>query len=162
MSLKDHNRDVIIIANMRTASSFLVGSLARHEEIHADGWEILLPGSSYREAGDSDIDVMEKFYNSSEKVCCAKITYAQVNASVLNYVIDHNFKVIHLTRNNTDFIPERTSNRICDFIGVERAKLSCDRRKTNVWPISKVVKNWDEVKSLISTSKFSEMLDEVR
>lgn len=93
-----HNEKAIIIANMRSASTMLVSALVRHSEIDGHDGEILLRGSPWRDDGDSDCGVMERFYASND---LAKVTYVQVTEPVLGFVVENDLRVIHLTRPNT-------------------------------------------------------------
>jgi hypothetical protein len=236
--------DAIVVANMRTASSFLIDSLGSHSDISAFDGEVLLPGSPWREKGDNNAEVLTRYYSQvSLSVLCAKVTYVQVGPHVLDFISANDLKVMHLTRDNVlrlafsaavnmhtedpryghicegddrpemphfdvdptwfmkraqrndrnqvrmrgllDDMPnevlhltyrdvvggegrdaegvlEETVREICDFLGVPYGPLISDRRKSNPWPMSEVVANWDDVKEAISHSKYMALLQEIR
>lgn len=85
----------IIIANMRSGSTFLVSCLGSHSQIEAYDGEPLLYGSPYRGWNDTDLDVLERYYQMAD---VAKLTYVQVTDEILTYAAEKGLRVIHLTR----------------------------------------------------------------
>jgi hypothetical protein len=235
--------DAIVVANMRSASSFLISCLSGHPEIRAMGGEEteVLLSDVWRTNGDADVDVLRRYYDHPTiSLTCAKITYVQFSREIADFIISRRLKVIHLTRENvirwalSAVVNEKTSDEryghffegmerpkiprftvvpsyflglmiscdtwqrrmhrlfeeisnevlsltyedvvgregsnsegidpekgraITDFLGVPYKPLTSDRRKGNIWPISEVIANWNEVHDLISHSDYMALLE---
>lgn len=80
---------MIIIANMRSGSTFLVSCLNSHSKIKAFDGEPL-----WERQGDP-VSILEDYYRDFD---VAKITYIQVNDDILDFVSSRGMKIVHLTR----------------------------------------------------------------
>lgn len=97
-------RDTLIVANMRTGSTFLVSALGAHPNVYAFDGEICFPGSPWMSDGDAYEDALSSYYDDSpaheDQIKVAKITYAQLNPLTLDWIEHRKMPVIHLIRKN--------------------------------------------------------------
>ena len=93
----------LLLANMRSGSTFLVQSLDSHPDMWWDRAEPLLDGSWWRERYPGPrVKTMKAFYGAPAraKVAGMKMTYAHLDPDVWDYIGEQNFHLIHLTRKN--------------------------------------------------------------
>jgi len=95
-------RDAIIVSQMRAGSTFLVSALSSHPDVKAYDGEVCYPGSPWMKEGDSNVDALRRYYKVSHEdtSTVGKITYAQFDSEVINWVATKKMPVIHLTREN--------------------------------------------------------------
>ena len=56
-------------------------------------------------------------------------------------------------------VPPAVARTICDFLGVEPEPLYCHFKRVNHGKLSEILKNWDEVRAVVSQSRFAYCLE---
>jgi len=94
-------RPAILIAHVRSGSTFLAHCLSTHPQVFCPRSEPLEMRSAFRKAKLSPVQILQIVHGQwGYSVAMCKVTYKQVTDPVLNYLTNRQAKVIHLTRGN--------------------------------------------------------------
>ncbi|MDD5059295.1 MAG: hypothetical protein PHQ60_15670 [Sideroxydans sp.] len=65
-------------------------------------------------------------------------------------------------RAEANILPKETAHRICHFLGVRPARLTCELRRVNARPLRETLVNWPEIEAAIAGSEFADCLEDER
>lgn len=59
-----------------------------------------------------------------------------------------------------EFLPTRTGQRVCAFLGVPYQRMGCGLKRVNAYPLSQLVSNWAAVEEAVRASEFAGLLED--
>jgi hypothetical protein len=61
---------------------------------------------------------------------------------------------------SAEWMPPRTTTRVCEFLGVRRERMRCDLKRVNPYPLRDLLSNWKAVEAAVRGSEFKGCLAE--